>query len=121
MSFEILISWAIEKWSEVLLYVIWNPRKQQNQSVDSFTGHPVVGAFSVKSSRRFVASSNFQDFPNQKYYGAPTKIPHLLERVVVNIFRLIPLLGLSQAAGAPRPITGLTLLDFPVPPDAIAI
>ena len=41
MSFEILISWAIEKWSEVLLYVIWNPRKQQNHSVDSFTGHPV--------------------------------------------------------------------------------
>ena len=27
VSFEMLISWAIEKWSEVLLYVIWNPRK----------------------------------------------------------------------------------------------
>ena len=50
MSFEILISWAIEKWSEVLLYVIWNPRKQQNHSVDSFTGHPVNlrrGSFEV--------------------------------------------------------------------------
>ena len=38
---EILISLSIEKWSEVFLYVIWNPRKKQNQSVDSFTGHPV--------------------------------------------------------------------------------
>ena len=27
VSFEILISWAIEKWPEVLLYVLWNPRK----------------------------------------------------------------------------------------------
>ena len=41
VSFWIVVSWAVEKWSEVLLYVIWNPRKQQNHSVDSFTGHPV--------------------------------------------------------------------------------
>ena len=25
VSFAILITWAINKWLEVLLYVIWNP------------------------------------------------------------------------------------------------
>ena len=61
MSFEILISWAIEKWSEVLLYVIWNPRKQQNHSVDSFTGHPVgvkVHVDNLKLNKEKVPSTN---------------------------------------------------------------
>ena len=62
MSFEILISWAIEKWSEVLLYVIWNPRKQQNHSVDSFTGHPVIEAGPV-----FVHNTK-SDNDNQRHH-----------------------------------------------------